>query len=108
MAENGKRYSQAIYKKGDFIGELEIFDKKPFVCFVEALTDITVIKIKSQYFHQWIELDRTISNFINRTLCNQFYDLSRKAGDDNLYSLRHRICNYLLTCLREGKQVTLL
>lgn len=44
MSENGRRYSQAIYKKGDFIGEIEIFDGLPSVSNVEALSNLVLIK----------------------------------------------------------------
>jgi hypothetical protein len=42
-------------------------------------------------------------------MSNQFYALSKKAGDDNLYSLKYRSCNDLLSSLKDhqGKEVTL-
>jgi hypothetical protein len=58
MAESGKKYSQAIYTTGNFIGELEIFEKKPFSCFVEAISDVKLLEIEREYFLQWIDLDR--------------------------------------------------
>lgn len=97
MSENGKKYSQAIYKTGDYIGELEIFDQKPYSCYVEALTDLRLIKISRDIFMEWLELDRNISTYIIESLCNQFYKLSKKAGEDTLYSLKNRLCNYLLS-----------
>lgn len=98
MAENGKKYSQAIYTTGDFIGELEIFEKKPFSCFVEAITDVKLLEIDRECFFQWIELDKNIGSYITKTLCSQFYRLSQKAGQDTLYSLKQRLCYYLITC----------
>lgn len=104
MAENGKKYSQAVYKKGNYIGELEIFDRKPYSCFVEALTDMKLLQLKREYFLKWIELDRNINNYIMHTLCSQFYNLSVKAGEDTLYSLKQRVCNYLISCSNEAKK----
>jgi CRP-like cAMP-binding protein len=103
MAENGKKYSQAIYQAGDMIGELEIFEQRPFVCNVEAQTDVKLIGLPRDYFFQWLELDRHFHLFITRKLSNLFYQLSKKAGEDNLYSLYHRVCRYLLQCLEQGK-----
>lgn len=102
MAENGKKYSQAIYQPGYMIGELEIFDGKPFVCNVEALTKVRLIGLKRDVFFQWLELDHNFHRHITRTLSSQFYRLSRKAGDDNLYSLSNRVCRYLLDYLENG------
>lgn len=97
MAESGKKYSQAIYTTGNFIGELEIFEKKPFSCFVEAISDVKLLEIEREYFLQWIDLDKNIGSYITKILCSQFYRLSEKAGQDTLYSLKQRLCYYLIT-----------
>ncbi|MGD8190479.1 Crp/Fnr family transcriptional regulator [Brevibacillus ginsengisoli] len=102
MAENGKKYSQATYHSGYMIGELEIFDQKPFVCNVEALTNVKLIELKREIFFQWLKLDQNFHQYITRSLSSQFYRLSRKAGDDNLYSLYHRVCRYLIDYLEQG------
>lgn len=95
MSESGKTYSQAIYSKGNYLGELEIFDQKPCICFIQALTDVTLIQLERKYYLQWLEMDKHINSYLMRTLCTQFYKLSRKAGEDALYTLRQRICRYL-------------
>lgn len=96
MSETGKKYSLAIYKKGNYIGEQEIFDLIPFSCFAEGNTDVKILELKREYFLKWLELDRNISAYITRTLCRQFYKLSNKAGKDTLYTLKQRICQYLI------------
>lgn len=95
-AENGRKYSQSIYKKGDYFGELEIFDMKPYICSIEALTDTKTIRLNRKYFLQWINSDLHFSSYITKTLCDSFYKLSKLAGENTLYSLKYRICNYLL------------
>lgn len=102
MAENGKKYTQSIYKKGDYFGELEIFDKKPYICSVEAITDLKVIRLHRKYFLQWIERDRYFSLYMMKTLCDNFYKLSKKAGENTLYSLKYRICSYLINSIDNG------
>ncbi|WP_416198690.1 MAG: cAMP-binding domain of CRP or a regulatory subunit of cAMP-dependent protein kinases [Sporanaerobacter sp.] len=104
-AENGKKFSQSIYKKGDYFGELEIFDNKPYICSIEALTELRVIGIHRKYFLQWIDRDRHFSLYITRTLCDSFYKLSKMAGENTLYSLKYRICNYLLYRLDSGTEI---
>lgn len=101
MAENGKKYSQAVYKKGNFIGELEIFERIPYICFVEAKTDLTLLVIQRQFFMHWLELDRNITAYITKIICNQYSKLAQKAGEDTLYSLKQRLCHYILSCCRE-------
>lgn len=97
MSEQGKKYSQAIYKKGDYIGELEIFEKRPYSCFVETITDSVVLSISRDDFLKWIDMDNNINRYIMKTLCRQFYTLSMKAGEDTLYTLRQRIYKYILS-----------
>lgn len=95
MSETGKKYSLTIYKKGNYIGEHEIFDQKPYSCFVEAISDIKLLAISRENFLKWISLDKNLNEFITKTLCSQFYKLSKKVGKDTLYTLKQRICYYL-------------
>lgn len=96
MAENGKRYTLSIYSKGNYIGELEVFNKIPFTCSVEAITDITMLEIDRENFLKWYDMDKNMSSIMMKTLCTQFYRLSEKAGKDTLYNLKQRICYFLI------------
>lgn len=104
IAENGKKYSQIIIKKGELIGEFEIFEQKPFICSAQALTDIKLLQLKRSYFIKWLELDSNLGSYLAKYLCNQFYLFSEKAGNDALYSLKTRLCSYLLSCIRSEDQ----
>lgn len=101
-AENGKTFSQAIYKKADYFGELEIFDNEPYICSIEALTDMKIIRIEKQYFIDWLKKDSNFSFHMTKTLCKNFYALSKLSGKNTLYSLKYRICNYLLLEIGSG------
>ncbi|PKR86327.1 Crp/Fnr family transcriptional regulator [Heyndrickxia camelliae] len=96
MSENGKKYSQAVYKDGDFIGELEIFDHAPSACYVEAINNLKLIGLHMNEFCEWLRVDSHMSHYFNRTLAKYLYNLSKKAGMDSLYSLKYRLCNYFL------------
>jgi CRP-like cAMP-binding protein len=97
MKENGKRYYIATHQSGAFIGEIEIFEKRPSVCSVEAYTDLTVLEIKRDYFFKWIAEDRNIGSYVIKVLAREFHDYSIKTGNDILYPLKVRICSYLLS-----------
>ena len=101
-SENGKKYSQAIYKKGDYFGELEIFDNKPYICSIEAIEDVKIMHIDRESFLKWIDLDKHFLLHLTKTLCDSFYKLSQISGENALYSLKYRICNYLLYKLDSG------
>lgn len=96
MSETGKKYSQALYRNGDFIGELEIFDHAPSVCYVEAISEMTLIGLQIDDFYLWLELDSYMSQYFNRMLAKYYSNLSKKAGMDRLYSLKYRLCYYLI------------
>lgn len=104
MTESGRKYTLAIYQQGNYIGEHEIFDQRPYSCFVEAISDVVLLRIRREGFIRWLGLDRNFSDSFTRSLCNQIYLLSEKAGVDTLYSLRQRICQYLVAAAaREGR-----
>jgi CRP-like cAMP-binding protein len=102
LAENGREYSLTVYQKGDLIGELEIFERKPFVCNVKALTDLKLIGLERGQFFRWLELDMNLNRLMIQYLSKAFYNLSQKVGDDTLYSLYHRVCSFLVESLEHG------
>jgi len=103
MAENGSKYVQSIYKRGNYFGELEIFNQHPYVCTVETITEARIIRLERKYFMKWLKDDQDYLLYLTRTLCDSFYKLSRKAGEDLLYSLRYRVCNYLIYKVESAK-----
>lgn len=98
MAENGNKYSQVVIKEGEFIGEFEIFDQRPVICWVEALTYLKLLQIKRDFFMKWLEMDKNICFYLAKYANHQFYLFSEKAGIDSLYSLKTRLCSHLLSC----------
>jgi CRP-like cAMP-binding protein len=99
---NGKKYNVATHQCGAIIGDTEFLDKRPFLCSVEAITDITVLEIKREYFLKWVAVDRNISSYLIKVLSTKFYEYSLKAGGDLLYPLKVRVCAYLLSRCRQG------
>jgi CRP-like cAMP-binding protein len=103
LAENGKKYSLITLKNGDVIGEIEILDKRPYSANMEAYSDLKTIEITRDYFLKWMEMDRNINLNITRILSSRFYHLVLKAGNDTLYTLKNRLCAYLIS---RGKQMS--
>ncbi len=103
LAENGKRYSLITLKNGDVIGEIEILEKRAYSANMEAFSDLKTLEITRDYFLQWMEMDRNINLNITRILSSRFYHLVLKAGNDTLYTLKYRLCAYLIS---RGKQIS--
>ena len=101
VSEDGKKYSHAIYKEGNYLGELEIFDKMEYCCSAVALTDGRLLQISRTDFLRWMEIDRNIEDVLVRDVCSKFYTLSVKAAADSFYSLKYRLCEFLLQCAQQ-------
>lgn len=101
MAENGRKYSPRVLEKGDFIGEMELFEEKPLLNSVESITKLKLLQIKREYFLKWLELDRNISMYIIKYSSSRSCKCAQKAIENSLYSLKTRVCNYLISCCKQ-------
>lgn len=96
-SENGKKYYLNTYRKGCFIGELEMFGNHPYVSRVEAKTNIKLLEIEKEDFILWVQTDRNMNDYFVKTLCESSYALCRNMGNNTLYSLTQRICQYFVS-----------
>jgi CRP-like cAMP-binding protein len=103
-SENGKKYYLNTYRKGSYIGELEMFGNHPYVSRVEAKTDIRLLEIEKDDFIKWVQTDRNMNDYFIKTLCESSYSLCRYMGNNALYSLTQRICQYLVTSITQNSK----
>lgn len=68
---------------------------------METITEAKVWRISRTDFLRWVELDKNFLLYLINTMCDSFYRLSKKAGEDTLYPLKYRICNFLLRSVDE-------
>lgn len=101
IAENGKKYSPRVLEKGDFIGEMELFEEKPLLNSVESITKLKLLQIKREYFLKWLEIDKNISMYILKYSINRSCKCAQKTMENSLYSLKTRLCNYLISCSKQ-------
>ena len=95
-SDHGKKYYLTTYGKGRFIGELELFEKSPYMSRVVAKGKLTVLEIERDQCIKWLELDHNFNQYVLKILCNVTYISMRKMGDDALYTLKQRICQFLI------------
>lgn len=96
-SENGKKYYLNTYRKGNYIGELEMFGPKPYISSVEAITEVTMIVIDRKDFLYWLQTDRNMNDYFIESMCENSYDLCVNMGNNTLYTLKQRICQFLLS-----------
>ncbi|ADO50486.1 Crp/Fnr family transcriptional regulator [[Enterobacter] lignolyticus] len=94
-ADDGRRYRQARYGKGDMLGELEIFDSRNYICSVVAVSNTQLLSLSQAHFERWLTLDNHFNQRMLRFFSQQYYQLSKKASSDSLYSLHQRVCQAL-------------
>ena len=95
-SEQGKKYSMAIYDKLSFVGELELFNQKPYMSFVRAIGRVVLLEIPRDMFLDWLEQDRKFNFYFMSFLSNECYDSMLKMGENTLYTLKQRICQFLI------------
>ncbi|MDD2971515.1 MAG: Crp/Fnr family transcriptional regulator [Lachnospiraceae bacterium] len=103
-SEHGKKYQLCTYEKGDYIGELEIFQQKGYISKVQGRGKVVLLELDRPYFMKWIRLDKNFNEYMIRTLCNNSYRMCMNMGHNTLYTLKQRICQYLTdNSGRDGK-----
>lgn len=107
-AEDGRRYRQAHYRKGDMLGELEIFESRHYICSVMAVGSVQLLSLPQVDFHRWLTLDNHFNQRMLRFFSQQYYQLSKKASSDNLYSLYQRVCQALWQRYQHDESTTIL
>ena len=104
-SEQGKKYLFTTYKKGDFVGDMEIFQQAPYICQVEARGNVSILELDRTWFLQWVNLDNNFSQYMLRSMCGSSYRMCEGIGNNALYTLKQRICQYLLDNVgRDDKQ----
>lgn len=95
-SDQGKKYYISTYGKGRFIGELEMFEQNPYMSRIESRGSVTMLEIGRDNYLKWLERDQNFSQYILRTLCKGTYSSMQKMGINTLYSLKTRICQFLI------------
>lgn len=92
----GKRYLLCTYMKGDYIGELEIFKQTGYISRIQSRGKVRILELDRTFFLQWIRTDKNFNEYMIRTLCDNSYRMCLNMGENTLYTLKQRICQYLL------------
>lgn len=103
-SEHGKKYYLNTYRKGNYIGELEMFGSQPYISSVEALTNIKLLELSRDDFIKWVKMDKNLNDYFIRTLCHSTYILCSNMGTNTLYSLKSRICKYFIDNVKTNGQ----
>lgn len=95
-SEQGKKFYISTYKKGNFLGELELFERRPYMSSAKGKGTVTTLELKREHYLRWLEKDNHFSRYILRMLCSGTYVSMQKMGGNTLYTLKQRICTFLI------------
>ena len=96
VSDQGKKYHISTYKKGQFLGELEQFDRSPFLSLVEGRGDVVTLELGRNEYLTWLEKDNNFRQFVLRALCRYTYNSMQKMSETTLYTLKQRVCQYFI------------
>ena len=108
VSDNGKKYHIATYKKGQFLGELEHFDRSPFLSLVEGRGEVVTLELSRDEYLNWLEKDSNFKQYILRVLCRYTYSSMQKMSEATLYTLKQRVCQYFIENTSDKGKTSLL
>lgn len=95
-SEQGKRFYMMTYGKGCFIGELELFNRTPYLSRVESKGTVKTLEVDRELCIQWLKKDNNFNEYVLKKLCEITYISMQKIGVNSLYTLKQRICQYII------------
>lgn len=95
-SNQGKKYFLNRYGKGQYLGELEVFQQRPYVSGIEAEDNLTLLEIDRDVFLKWLRTDSNFSEYMLETLCETSYAMCKNMCENTLNTLKQRICQFLI------------
>ncbi len=106
--DNGQEFIQEFFGEGELFGEIELINRTPSFCCIEAITEVTVYKIGHEHFQEKLTSDKRFNELILQTLATKIsYKAHRHAYhqshtlEDNLQRLIHAYPNLLTTIAKQ-------
>lgn len=99
-SEQGKRFYYSSYDKGCFVGELEVFNRMPYMCNVEAIEPMVTLELSRELFLELLKCDLRFHNFYTTFINNEHYKSMQEMSINMLYTLKQRICMHLINSVK--------
>jgi CRP-like cAMP-binding protein len=94
---DGREFTLAVQRAGDFFGEMSLFDGQPRSASVVTTEDATFLVLHKQEFLEQVKHSLPILFKFLITLCQRFRDSDKKLRDIALLDVPHRVCKALVT-----------
>lgn len=91
MNEEGKEFTQGVFREGDGFGEPPLFIGKTYPSTAKAFKDSEIYRLPKKIFFKILKKYPKYSFELNRKLSELLYFKSRMATEISLYNPEHRI-----------------
>lgn len=108
VSDHGKKYHISTYKKGQFLGELEQFDRSPYLSLVQGRGEVVTLELGRDEYLAWLEKDSNFRQYVLRVLCRYTYVSMQKMSEATLYTLKQRVCQYFIENTYEKGKTSML
>lgn len=99
--DNGINFIQEFFSEGALIGELEAINEELSFCCIEAISTVSVYKIKTSDFIKLLETDQKFNKVILRALVTKIRDKAIRHS----YNQSHKLEENLIRLKRENPDV---
>ena len=91
MNEEGKEFTQGVFREGDGFGEPPLFIEKTYPSTAKAFEDSEIYRLPKEIFFKILKKYPKYSFELNRKLSELLYFKSKMATEISLYNPEHRI-----------------
>lgn len=106
-SDEGKKLILAFNRPFSVIGDIEFFQRAPYLNTVEAITDVTMLKLPLLIVQQYGMQHLPFMTFILDTLTRKFYINANASRFNLMYSVEVRLASYLLSMTTQGETVSI-
>lgn len=103
----GKKLILAFNGPFSVIGDIEFVQQAPYLNTVEAMNDVTMLKLPLAIIHQYGMQHLPFMTFILETLTRKFYINANASRFNLMYGVEVRLASYLLSMTTEGEAVSI-
>lgn len=101
---NGREYIVEFLGEGEFLGDLEILIGRPCLCTVQAMTELTVFKLKADLYFDMIEKGGELAKLMMQQLASRLHRTSGRASYQQIYPIEYALLK-LLASLQENEVI---
>lgn len=104
LDEEGRELILSIFERGDFFGEMAVFDEQPRSATVEAVEDTTFLVLPKQTVHELLKANQDLALSILRQMSLRIREADEKIRTLAYYDVAGRLARTIMELLKkEGK-----